>query len=122
MTCCDLIGGLGPRRRLYLLLMLLILCGTRAARAQYVLEDVTGWGTANPTVNTYSPVFANGGTGTITLASSSDVVLLVVTATPNSTTLDMTSFDNTARDNQAATRLTYPYKVLVTGAAPATPM
>jgi hypothetical protein len=41
VTCCDLIGGAGSRRRLFLLFVLLILCGTRAARAQYVLEDLT---------------------------------------------------------------------------------
>ncbi|HVT81714.1 MAG TPA: DUF6055 domain-containing protein, partial [Phycisphaerae bacterium] len=45
---------------------------------RYVLEDVSGYGTANATVNTYSPVYANGTTQTITLASPNDVVLLVV--------------------------------------------
>ena len=34
---------------------------------RYVLEDVSGYGTANATVNTYSPVYANGTTQTITL-------------------------------------------------------
>ena len=70
---------------------------TGADWALYVLEDVSNYGSLTPTVHTYSPVYANGATGTITLASSSDVVLLVVTATPTNTVLDLTSFDNTGR-------------------------
>jgi carbonic anhydrase/acetyltransferase-like protein (isoleucine patch superfamily) len=87
---------------------------------RYVLEDVSNYGTTSAVVNTYSPVYANNTAGTISLASSTDTVLLVVVATPGNTTLDLTSFDNTARDNQAPTRLTYPYEVQVSGATPVT--
>ncbi len=87
---------------------------------RYVLEDVSNYGTMTPTVNSFSPVYDNGQTGTINLLSSTDTVLLVVTATPGDTTLDLTDFDNTARNTQAATRLVYPYEVQVTGGAPAT--
>ncbi len=86
---------------------------------RYVLEDVSGYGTANATVNTYSPVYTNGSMQTISLASAADVVLLVVVATPGNDVLDLTSFDNTARDTQSATRLQYPYQVFVSGAVPA---
>ena len=85
---------------------------------RYVLEDVSNYGTTSAVVNSYSPVYANGTTGTLNLASASDTVLLVVVATPGNVVLDLTSFDNTSRDTQL--RLTYPYQVQVSGATPAT--
>jgi outer membrane protein assembly factor BamA len=41
VTCFPWIVGARPRRRFFLLFVLLIVCGTRAARAQYVLEDAS---------------------------------------------------------------------------------
>ncbi len=86
---------------------------------RYVLVDLANFGTTNPTVISYSSAFANGAAATFNIASATDTVVLVVTATPSNTVLDLTSYDNTARSNQASMRLTYPYQVFVTGATPA---
>ncbi|MGB8166993.1 MAG: LamG-like jellyroll fold domain-containing protein [Chthoniobacteraceae bacterium] len=66
----------------------------------------------------YSPVWAQG-TQSFTLTASETHVFLIVTATPDSTTLDLDSLSNTKPVDKNADRLRYAYEVRFVNAAPA---
>lgn len=66
----------------------------------------------------YSPVYAPG-TQSFTLTAGESQVFLIVTATPESTTLDLNSYSNTKPVDKDPDRLRYAYEVRLVNAAPA---
>lgn len=66
----------------------------------------------------YSPVWAPG-TQSFALNANETQVFLIVTATPDSTTLDLDSFSNTKPVDKHVDRLRYAYEVRLVNATPA---
>ncbi|MFN7562244.1 MAG: LamG-like jellyroll fold domain-containing protein [Prosthecobacter sp.] len=66
----------------------------------------------------YSPVWAPG-TQSFALNANETQVFLIVTATPDSTTLDLESFSNTKPVDKHVDRLRYAYEVRLVNATPA---